>query len=559
MGEALYDALLADEPGVACRVYAPVGGHRDLLAYLVRRLLENGANSSFVSVAADPDVPIDDDPEAAAAPGSATPAHARHPHIPLPRDLYGAVAAQFGRRRVRRSREPRGAARRGPRRRAEHGRSRAADRRHRARAHARDVRSPIDGAVIGRVSEGDDAIAAAAMAAAQRALRRGRRRRVDARAAALERAADLLEATARRLIALLQDEGGKTLDDALAEVREAADFCRYYAAEARRTLAPQPMPGPTGESNELHYRGRGVFVCISPWNFPLAIFLGQVAAALAAGNAVVAKPAEQTPLIAAEAVRLLHRRRRAGDARCISCRATARSAPRWSPMPRVAGVAFTGSTEVGASINRALAAQGRADRAADRRDRRHQRHDRRRDRAARAGHRRRGHLGVPLGRAALLGAAAAVRAGGRRRPHDRDDRGRRARAEARRSARSRDPRRPGDRRRGQGEARPLDRGHDGAGPRALPLRIATAAAGGRHLRARRPSSSSTARATCARRCSARCCTWCAGAPTQLDALLDDIAGERLRPDARHPLAHRRDRRRRSSRGSRTATSTSTAT
>src|SRR5207302_8440561 len=126
------------------------------------------------------------------------------------------------------------------------------------------------------------------------------------RAAALERVSDLLQARRGRLIALLQSEGGKTLDDAVAEVREAVDFCRYYAAQARRALAPQAMPGPTGESNELRYRGRGVFVCISPWNFPLAIFLGQVSAALAAGNAVVAKPAEQTPLIAAEAVKLLH-------------------------------------------------------------------------------------------------------------------------------------------------------------------------------------------------------------------------------------------------------------
>src|SRR5205823_10321749 len=107
-------------------------------------------------------------------------------------------------------------------------------------------------------------------------------------------------------IALLQVEGGKTLDDAVAEVREAVDFCRYYAVTARRALTPQPLPGPTGEQNELHYRGRGAFVCISPWNFPLSIFLGQVSAALVAGNAVVAKPAEQTPLVAADAVRLLH-------------------------------------------------------------------------------------------------------------------------------------------------------------------------------------------------------------------------------------------------------------
>ena len=179
---------------------------------------------------------------------------------------------------------------------------------------------------------------------------------VERRAGVLERAAELLEASRGRLIALMQSEGGKTLDDALSELREAVDYCRYYAAEARRALVPQPMPGPTGESNELHYRGRGVFVCISPWNFPLAIFLGQVTAALAAGNAVVAKPAEQTPLIAAEAVRLLHQ---AG---------VPASALQFVPGdgkigaalvadPRVAGVAFTGSTEVGHAINRALAAK----------------------------------------------------------------------------------------------------------------------------------------------------------------------------------------------------------
>jgi len=154
---------------------------------------------------------------------------------------------------------------------------------------------------------------------------------------------------------LMQVEGGKTLDDAVAEVREAADFCRYYAAEARRALAPQAMPGPTGESNELSGRGRGVFVCISPWNFPLAIFTGQIAAALAAGNAVVAKPAEQTPLIAGETVRLLHAAGIAttalhlvpGDGHIGSMLVADK---------RVAGVAFTGSTEVARAINRALAA-----------------------------------------------------------------------------------------------------------------------------------------------------------------------------------------------------------
>ena len=170
----------------------------------------------------------------------------------------------------------------------------------------------------------------------------------------LERAADRLEVNRGRLIALLQSEGGKTLDDALAELREAVDYCRYYAAQARTALAPQPLPGPTGESNELRYRGRGVFVCISPWNFPLAIFLGQVTAALVAGNTVVAKPAEQTPLIAALVVALLHD---AGVPRSALHLVPGDGAVGASLVadPRVAGVAFTGSTEIGRAINRALA------------------------------------------------------------------------------------------------------------------------------------------------------------------------------------------------------------
>ena len=152
----------------------------------------------------------------------------------------------------------------------------------------------------------DGAIVIAAMAAAAAGGAAWNATPAEARAAALMRAGDALEAQRGKLIALLQVEGGKTLDDAVAEVREAADFCRYYATQIKEALSAQALPGPTGESNVLSYRGRGVFVCISPWNFPLAIFTGQVAAALAAGNAVVAKPAEQTPLVAAEAVRLLH-------------------------------------------------------------------------------------------------------------------------------------------------------------------------------------------------------------------------------------------------------------
>ena len=220
----------------------------------------------------------------------------------------------------------------------------------------RSVVSPIDGKVIGVVEDGDEAVVAAAMSAAEAGFPAWSATPVTRRAAALERAGDLIEQHRGRLIALLQSEGGKTLDDCVSEVREAADYCRYYASEARRTLTPQPLPGPTGESNELCYRGRGVFACISPWNFPLAIFTGQVTAALAAGNAVVAKPAEQTPLIGFEAVKLLHQagvpvtalHLVPGDGK-VGALLTGHA--------DIAGVAFTGSTEVARIINRALAAK----------------------------------------------------------------------------------------------------------------------------------------------------------------------------------------------------------
>jgi RHH-type transcriptional regulator, proline utilization regulon repressor / proline dehydrogenase / delta 1-pyrroline-5-carboxylate dehydrogenase len=354
MGEALYDLLLADHPGAACRVYAPVGGHRDLLAYLVRRLLENGANSSFVSVAADPTVPI---ATILQRPqdwiGDAR--HARHRRIPLPIDLYGperrnSRGVEFGDRasldrllaEVRAAKMPDGAA---P----------LIDGDVRAGAE-RPVVSPVNGQTIGRVREGDAAVATAAMAAAQSGFASWASEPIERRAAALERASDLIDVRRARLIALMQAEGGKTLDDAVAEVREAIDFCRYYALEARRSLAPQPLPGPTGESNELRMRGRGVFVCISPWNFPLSIFLGQVSAALAAGNAVVAKPAEQTPLIAAAAVRLLHEAGIPPEALQL-VPGDGRVGAALVADARVAGVAFTGSTEVARAINRALAAK----------------------------------------------------------------------------------------------------------------------------------------------------------------------------------------------------------
>ena len=354
MGEALYEALLRDEPKAACRVYAPVGGHRDLLAYLVRRLLENGANSSFVYAAADPKVPLStilERPQAAIAGG-----RVRHPHIPRPPDLYApgrrnSAGVEFGHTASldallaeARNAMPRDA------------RAAPLINGHPLPGRKRPVLSPIDGVPVGEVEEADEWTTKSAMAAAAAGFDTWDRTPVADRAAALDRAGDLLERRRGAFIALLQAEGGKTLDDALAEVREATDFCRYYAMTARQGLASQAMPGPTGESDELRYRGRGVFVCISPWNFPLSIFIGQVAAALVAGNTVIAKPAEQTPLAAALTVRLLHEAGLPPSTLHLVPGDGAVGA--WlTADPRVAGVAFTGSTEVGRIINRSLAAK----------------------------------------------------------------------------------------------------------------------------------------------------------------------------------------------------------
>ena len=354
MGEALYDALLAELPDLSCRVYAPVGGHADLLAYLVRRLLENGANSSFVSVAADPSVPVETilrRPQSWINDAS----HARHSHIPLPRDLFGASrrnssGIEFGDSTALDAlvAEVRSAPKVAVAKPLIDGSA--------VTGRERAVNSPVDGAVIGAVQEGDEALVATAMASAQAAFPAWSSIPVAERAAALERAGDLMEQNRGRLIALLQSEAGKTIDDCVSEVREAVDYCRFYAQDARRMFAPRVLPGPTGESNELRMRGRGVFVCISPWNFPLAIFSGQVVAALVAGNSVVAKPAEQTPLVAFETIRLLHRAGiPAGALNLVP--GDGKTGARLVADRRVAGVAFTGSTEVARGINRTLAAK----------------------------------------------------------------------------------------------------------------------------------------------------------------------------------------------------------
>ena len=355
MGEQLYGHLIKQRPGLGCRTYAPVGGHSDLLAYLVRRLLENGANSSFVSVAGDPDVTIE---SLLRRPSELirTPDQARHSTLPLPRDLYGAArrnsaGIEFGdRMAVAQLRGQMDEAGKAP---AEavslvDGKP--------AGGESRVCVSPVDGETrVGTVTEADEALADKAVAAARAGFRAWDSTPADKRARALERFADLMEERRARLLYLLQAEAGKTIDDAMAELREAVDFCRYYAIEARRLYGDgEELPGPTGESNRLRMRGRGVFVAISPWNFPLAIFTGQIVAALVSGNAVVAKPAEQTPLVAAETIALMHEAGIPHSALHLVL-GDGRIGARLVAHDRIDGVVFTGSTEVARLINRTLA------------------------------------------------------------------------------------------------------------------------------------------------------------------------------------------------------------
>ncbi len=324
MGEGLYERLVREE-GYHCRIYAPVGGHRDLLAYLVRRLLENGANSSFVHQLADENLSDADllaDPVAKiAAVGGA-----RHPSIPLPADLFGERRNSSGIdlhdrtiladtvRALRDFAPVREEAVRGPQKRQE------------------------ATGTVAAASTGFDAWSAASL---------------ESRCRALERLADLLETHRAELMAILVDEAKKTLPDALGEVREAVDFCRYYATQARTGLQPLELPGPTGERNVLRMEGRGVWACIAPWNFPLAIFLGQVAAALVTGNTVVAKPAPQTPRIAARAVELAHSAGIPAEALVLMTGGPEVGAELVAD-PRVVGVAFTGSTATAKRIARSL-------------------------------------------------------------------------------------------------------------------------------------------------------------------------------------------------------------
>ncbi len=357
MGEELYGEVIgAEKFGIPCRVYAPVGNHEDLLPYLVRRLLENGSNTSFVNRIIDESAPIGEivaDPVRVVEGFDSIP----HPRIPLPGEIFGSQR-----------RNSAGINFADPAKLTSLGleMSQRIDGDHLATPivaggdmggeeiaciDPSDNRRPV-----GRIQLASEQVVRTAIDVATAAYPRWDATRASDRAGILERAAELFEEHKAELLGLLVREAGKTLPDAVAELREAVDFLRYYGLRAATDFdEPQCMPGPTGESNELSLHGRGVFFCISPWNFPLAIFTGQVAAALAAGNSVLAKPAETTSLVAHRAVQLMHAAGVPVEVLHFLPGSGREIAGFVLPDARIAGVVFTGSTATAQSINRALA------------------------------------------------------------------------------------------------------------------------------------------------------------------------------------------------------------
>ncbi len=361
MGEALHREVVHPEAlGKPCRIYAPVGGYRDLLAYLVRRLLENGANTSFVNRLADDAAPIaaivaDPVEKAAALPDKPNPLIKPPPELfaperrnslglplfepsvraPLLRAMEAALASPEAANPIVSGEE------------VEEG------------GEVSWITSPHDRrTVVGTCRTAGPQAIDRALGAAKAASGEWDRLGGEARASLLDRAADLFEADRAGLMALMVREAGKTIASAQGDLREAVDHLRYAAAEARRQFAaPRQLKGPTGERNALSLHGRGVFAAISPWNFPLAIFTGQIAGALAAGNAVVAKPAEQTPLTAARAVRLMHRAGIPPDVLHLLPGKGEIVGAALVGDARIDGVVFTGGTDTGIAINRALAAR----------------------------------------------------------------------------------------------------------------------------------------------------------------------------------------------------------
>ena len=347
MGDALYRVVGDSRP---VRIYAPVGAHEDLLPYLVRRLLENGANTSFVHSFMDDDVP----PEQVAQSPFSDAAPSRHPQIPRSLEMFGAERANSAgldvfvldnamrlENTVQDYQDRKAAPLIG-------GKTKSGQDQH--------VYSPYDADTIGDCGCAGEKDIASAHKKAREAQRDWNDRGGEARANILFAMADALEARMEDFVVLMAKEAGKAFPDSIAEVREAVDFLRFYAHEARRLFSGlSRLPGPAGETNHLGLAGRGVFVCISPWNFPLAIFTGQIAAALAAGNTVLAKPAEQTPLVAYEAVKLFQDAGLPGDVLHLLPGDGETVGAGLVGLPGIAGVCFTGSTQVAKIIQRSLA------------------------------------------------------------------------------------------------------------------------------------------------------------------------------------------------------------
>ncbi|WP_166019599.1 bifunctional proline dehydrogenase/L-glutamate gamma-semialdehyde dehydrogenase PutA [Cobetia sp. MB87] len=364
MGEALYEAALKRAPkGTWCRIYAPVGAHKDLLPYLVRRLLENGANSSFVHQLVDPRVPVE---SLCTHPVVTLNQYKTYhnPRIALPPNIYGAdrLNSRGINLNINSQYQP------------------LIDEMATHMDTTYDVRPQLAFEVevnaerrqavtcpfdrrdtLGHVQWTSAEEASRAIDAAWAAFPRWEQTPVEERAAILERFGDLMETHTAELMTLCSREGGKLLTDGIAEIREAVDFCRYYANRARADFAePTELQGPTGEHNQIMLGGKGVFACISPWNFPVAIFCGQMVAAAVTGNTVVAKPAEQTSLVAHRVVELLREAGMPHDVVQLLPGDGPTVGSVLSSDPRITGVCFTGSTQTAQIINRSLAARENA-------------------------------------------------------------------------------------------------------------------------------------------------------------------------------------------------------
>ncbi|MCE3232657.1 MAG: putA [Rickettsiaceae bacterium] len=346
MGRGVYDQVVKNYP---CRIYAPVGEHEELLPYLIRRLLENSANTSFVKKIADFNIPVS---QILQDPFTAN----EESKVPLPEDIYGierrnSAGINLGNKATLDS--------------LQKALEKFDDKIWQAhpiiKGHGTlgiggSVTSPADiNHKIGRVVEATNGEVKEALDVTEDAFEEWTRIGVNKRAEIIETMADLLEENSHALIWLCMNEAGRILEDSIAELREAVDLCRYYAIEARNLMVEKSFTSPTGETNILSLHGRGMFICISPWNFPLAIFLGQIVAALVTGNTVIAKPSEQTPLIATFVLKLLHKAGVPLGAVSLLPGSGEIIGKHLLNDKRIAGVVFTGSMETAKKINSELA------------------------------------------------------------------------------------------------------------------------------------------------------------------------------------------------------------